>query len=160
MKKYVLLAVVLAFGVVAIAETQAHEGLERRHHLDKRFEKMDLNGDGFITQEEFNEFRKIRFLEIDANNDGYLSKAELAERIKKWKSKHSGFKRRKIGRHLKGKAEKRFSKADKNGDRKISREEFGDMTKTRFNKADINKDGKITIAELKTHRKALKEDRP
>lgn len=40
------------------------------------FDKIDKNGDGFITKEELAESRRNRFEEMDTNNDGKISRDE------------------------------------------------------------------------------------
>ncbi|MBO0720582.1 MAG: EF-hand domain-containing protein, partial [Blastocatellia bacterium] len=42
----------------------------------EEFDKIDKNGDGFITKEELAESRRNRFEEMDTNNDGKISRDE------------------------------------------------------------------------------------
>jgi Ca2+-binding EF-hand superfamily protein len=121
---------------------------------------MDINGDGSITHEEADALGTIRFMKIDANSDGYLTEGEFA---KHGKSFHKG------GRHIneERREEKRnqvrdwtvqrFSEADKDGDKQISRKEFKVMGEGRFTLADTDRDGRLSWAEFKAHARTMKE---
>ncbi len=56
-------------------ETELQRRFEReKQRYQRRFERADLNGDGFITPEE----RKTgAFQRLDANDDGYISAREI-----------------------------------------------------------------------------------
>ncbi len=88
MKKILAIAVLggaaLAFTAMP-AMAEHHEGHQKagKHQgkhgggKTKRFEKMDTNADGAISQDEFLEAHKVRFQDIDTNNDGLISKEEV-----------------------------------------------------------------------------------
>lgn len=46
--------------------------------IDRRFDQLDRNHDGFLSRDEANDAAELatRFSELDANNDGKLSRAE------------------------------------------------------------------------------------
>lgn len=44
-----------------------------------RFARLDKNGDGFVTKDEFPARRADRFAELDADKDGKLSRSEMVE---------------------------------------------------------------------------------
>jgi hypothetical protein len=52
------------------------------------FQKMDKDGDGKISQEEFQEATKKKFKRMDSDNDGSITKEEWQAAAKKWKEKH------------------------------------------------------------------------
>ncbi|TKR33733.1 calcium-binding protein [Luteimonas gilva] len=86
----------------------------------ERFDKMDVNKDGFVDRSDREQMGRERrekwFAEADANRDGKLSKAEMdaadakrrAEFQKKWQARGA----------------ERFQRMDKNGDGSISRDEM------------------------------------
>ena len=122
----------------------------------KRFAKMDADGNGEVTHEEFKayvsqrrkEHRQQRFANIDANNDGQVTKEEYVS----YKTQ---------------KAERRFQRMDSDSDGLVNAEEFGNYKRGRygdkhrhhggkhghhggkgfFSKLDKNSDGKITLDE-------------
>ncbi|MGR6035776.1 MAG: EF-hand domain-containing protein [Candidatus Nitrosoglobus sp.] len=69
-----------------IQKTGTAEGM-KMHHEDM-FQKMDKNGDGKISKQEFEEAANNKFERMDTNKDGYISKAEFEAAAKKWKEKH------------------------------------------------------------------------
>jgi Ca2+-binding EF-hand superfamily protein len=76
---------------------------------------------------------QMRFERLDANGDGVIDTADLearaAERI-------AWFQKKKL--HV----------LDKDGDGKVSRDEFAARSKQRFAELDLDNDGKITVADL------------
>ena len=50
----------------------------------KRFERADLNGDGYVTPEER---KRVSFERLDRDRDGYLSAEEMANTRKRGKTK-------------------------------------------------------------------------
>ena len=87
--------------------------------LAERFDKMDVNHDGFVDRSDREQMGRERreewFVEADANRDGKLSKAEMdgadakrrAEFQQKWQARNA----------------ERFQKMDKDGDGSISLDE-------------------------------------
>jgi len=70
---------VLAFGVANAAEGKGAEKMQERK--TEIFQKMDANGDGKVTKEEFMAFStkkaEKRFEEIDTKNQGFFTKDEF-----------------------------------------------------------------------------------
>lgn len=95
------LAIAFLFGTVALAEDAKGDKAARGGDADAFFKKLDANGDGKVSKEEFKKFfeqmaekiEKLKgkadfadkiFDKLDANGDGSLSKEEvkqLAERF-------------------------------------------------------------------------------
>jgi Ca2+-binding EF-hand superfamily protein len=102
--------------------------------MEKFFEKVDVNGDGAITQSESQTFRDARFQRMDSDGDGVVTLQEMTE----------------AGRKRGGDwAAKRFERMDANGDGVIRRTEFEDMAARRFEAMDANGDGAITMEEVR-----------
>ncbi len=120
-----------------------------------RMAKVDLNGDGFISQSEFLAPAMERFTKTDANNDGFIDEGER-------KTEREA---RKVDRET-----RRFDRSDINGDGVISRDEVSarsaeraqrkDERKARFmERVDTDGDGKISDAERMTARADMKAKR-
>jgi hypothetical protein len=86
MKKLVALTVVvLALGVTAASAE--HHGDDKDHgpRGAKMFEKLDADGNGSVTKDEFMKAQEAHFAEMDANGDGAFTKDEaeaIREKIK------------------------------------------------------------------------------
>lgn len=50
-------------------------------------EKLDANGDGSVSKDEFMAAHEEKFTEMDTNGDGVISKEELEARRAQWKEK-------------------------------------------------------------------------
>ncbi len=83
MKKrtFLLSALLLALGA---SSAYAH-----KDGKTKWFDRIDVNGDDVITEDEFLEFRKKRFTQMDVNNDGKVTRDE-AKTFRKQKRESRG----------------------------------------------------------------------
>jgi Ca2+-binding EF-hand superfamily protein len=147
----------LSLGYVAIfpglilAATLAHAAPEACHEPmqgqmggqgeEMMFKRIDANGDGVISKEEFNAFQARHFQEMDANKDGKITLKEFQD----GHSKMMGETRRTGTTHM----DERFSAADTNHDGGLDREEAKamPMLSMYFDEVDTNKDGKVTRQE-------------
>ena len=112
---------------------------------------MDVNNDGFVTQDEAKDYPMLsaQFDAADANKDGKLDTAEM--------DAHRNVMRA-GGR---AKAQERWKAADTDGDGAISRKEAEASmpgVAERFKKFDVDGDGKIEQDELH-HFRMRKKDR-
>jgi Ca2+-binding EF-hand superfamily protein len=101
--------------------------------ISGRFAEIDKNGDGKISMEEFNGPEAI-FARIDANGDGAITKDEASKFQPGLGTGAGMFAQRILG-------------MDRNGDGKVSREEFTGQP-ANFDRFDTNKDGFISRDEL------------
>lgn len=153
-------------GTLTRAEAQAH--------ATQRFAKMDFNKDGKVDAADRTakraEMQAKKFATLDADGNGSISQAEWnnkgAERAAKRAERVA--KRAEAGEVGEGKRHamrghgKRgghhamhggmMAKADTNGDKAISQAEFQTAALARFDAADANKDGQVTAEERKAQR--------
>ena len=124
----------MAFGILALAGTLVAQGQRAG-----RAARMDANGDGKISKEEWKGPANM-FSRLDADNDGYITRDEMA----KQRQNRLGPAAR-VGRNL--------GKMDANNDGKISVDEWKG-TKEMFDRIDSNRDGYITRDEIRANRPA------
>jgi len=97
------------------------------------FEKADLNKDGKIDMKEFEAAVEAKFNEYDKNKNGYIDYEEF-------------------NAHKDETAEKEFGFIDRNGDKKINREEFKAAANERFKSFDVNRDGYLSVTEHRSNK--------
>jgi S1-C subfamily serine protease len=133
-----------------------------KKELEKIFNGIDKDGDGKITKDEFyvNPLKDAtaRFDNTDANKDGIVTLEEEKAAIKKQNKEHVQsnkeifpLKKQDYLNTNKKELEKIFNGIDKDGDGKITKDEFyvnplKDAT-ARFDNTDANKDGIVTLEE-------------
>lgn len=108
----------------------------------KRFERMDTDGNGSLSYEEFSANSEGRVERMDTNGDGRITKDEFVT----FRGERA-FERR--GRM--------FDKLDTNGDGEITEAEREEHQRTRFDKVDINGDGEVTQEEAREARRRFAE---
>ena len=87
MKKILLLSA--AFLALQAVPALAQDGVKPHHGgkgPERMFEMQDANKDGKISEAEFVEFSKKRFVEMDANKDGSVTKEEAKTHFDKKKA--------------------------------------------------------------------------
>lgn len=165
----VLLFIIVIFGSAQVAKAQeyGHQGGcssgGNGHHgygdkLFKKFDKMDLNGDGSISLDELRAIKTVKFLKADSDSDGFISGDEfsrghgaMGKGCAKRHGSYEGSKHRGDGRS------KHLLHADSDGDGRVSRQELETMIETHFAKNDANDDGRLSWAEFKAAHKKMKE---
>jgi Ca2+-binding EF-hand superfamily protein len=134
-------------GVATPAELEAAFQAGRVAHLQKRFEREDINKNGQLERAE-TRMPSAWFERADANGDGALTLAELSAAKKTAGApQHDGAR---AGKGL------RF---DRNGDGKVDREELRSMAAEQFARLDQNKDGSLTSDEFRMHGRGHGEHR-
>ncbi len=132
------LFIVLATAVVTLptmALAAPEEG-RRGKMLEQRFQEMDLDQDGRISEQEMAEHRAARFDRADGNGDGLISEAEFM-----------------AARQARGeeRARRIFTFMDSNGDGALSLEEVAQRRPV-FAQLDVDGDGSLTLEELRAAR--------
>src|SRR5262249_34376946 len=107
----------------------------------QRLKAMDKDGDGKVSKQEFTGPEGL-FGRLDANNDGFITKEE-AESFRPAGGLGGG-----AGA---GQGSERFKALDKNGDGKLSKDEFPGRPQG-FERLDTNKDGFLSPDELRALR--------
>jgi Ca2+-binding EF-hand superfamily protein len=114
------------------------------------FMKMDTNGDGKISVEEWTTAHKDIYAKMDANGDGKVTPDEMKAGIEKQHGQMMG----KPG--AEEMVTEKIKMMDTNGDGYISEEEFIAGSKTAFDKMDANHDGYLTKSEMKAAHEKMK----
>jgi len=107
--------------------------------LSQLLTRADANGDGIVTKAEFTQARAKMFDRLDRNHDGYLS-ADDKPRF--------SFRKSSNGDRL----QQMVLMLDKDGDGRVSRDEFVNSPSLLFERADTNHDGVVDAAELTAFR--------
>jgi Ca2+-binding EF-hand superfamily protein len=110
--------------------------------LSKLLDRADANGDGIITKAEFTAARAKMFDRLDRNHDGYLTKDDKP----RFSLRQGG-----DGSRL----QEILLMLDKDGDGRISRDEFVNSPSLLFERADTNHDGQVDASELAAFHAAM-----
>ena len=142
-----------------------HTRAEAQAKAAEMFAKMDANGDGVLNAADREAHKAQRFAKVDTDGNGQLSQAELDAAREAHKGKRGDMaqgpgagKEGRKGKHggPGGRGGKRgdmakamMMRADKDGDKAISKAEFTAAALARFDAADANDDGTVTAEERK-----------
>jgi Ca2+-binding EF-hand superfamily protein len=141
--------VLLLMGGVSL---DAEEGKKRSKggHHGHMLRMLDEDKDGMVSKVEM----LTHFDKIDGNGDGLLSEEEFKAQREKMKEKHQEMKKQCEGM----KPGERLAKMDTNGDGSISQDEFKgpDMM---FQKLDANSDGTVSPDEMEAMKGKMKKHR-
>ncbi|MEJ2180451.1 MAG: EF-hand domain-containing protein [Gammaproteobacteria bacterium] len=137
-------------GVVTLEEFKTYIGQKRSERRQQKFQTMDINKDGQVSQDEYISYKQkraeSRFQNMDINNDGVVSKEEYDARKSRW----SGHHKYKYGHH--GRKGGIFGKLDANGDGQVTREESLAAWTGWFRRIDANNDQVVTEEEVRVYR--------
>ena len=104
--------------------------------------RLDADGNGTISRQEWLNAAGARFDRLDANKDGVLTPDEMAR-----------------GKRRGPPGQRQFSRMDTNGDGEISSSEFSaahpNAPADLFSKLDTNKDGQLSSSELRGLRQQM-----
>ncbi len=121
----------LASGIALADQMRKGEG----RHGGMRFERLDTNKDGSLSQQEFMAASVMRFSKTDTNADGIITEEELIQRMMRRRAER-------MAKHL-------LMRMDYNGDGKVTKDEVESRAKKRFSLLDGNDDGKLDRAEMR-----------
>lgn len=154
-------AAVLAMGTVAYAAPgmMAEKGpvalAEAQTKSAAMFDRMDVNSDGKIDAADREARVKERFTRLDTDGNGSLSLEEFTAgremRGKRGEGMRDHHGKRGQGMHMMGKM------ADTNNDGTITRAEFDAGVQAHFAKMDANGDGTVTVEERQAAREQMRE---
>ncbi len=142
MKTLIRLAIVLVPAVVLVGVGMAQVPGQQAVQFRELFAQLDANRNGAIEKEEVPASSKAAFDRLlqrgDTNHNGKLEAEEYRAVLEDLKE---------FAEQAKKKATRRFQSMDKDGDGKVSREEFTGP-KPRFDLLDKNGDGMLTQQEF------------
>jgi hypothetical protein len=120
------------------------------------FQRLDTDGDGLVSLQEFQAAGEARFASLDADGDGLISAEEFSAGRRGSGTAEAG---KAYGPRAEHRAERmqqfrdqRFASLDADGDGHISRAEFDQQHMARFNALDANGNGLIDADERPARR--------
>lgn len=113
----------------------------------QRFKASDLNGDGYIDAAENTKFILSSFARVDSNGDGFQDKQEIFEDLRK---RMDGVPegKGKLPPSMMLVVDNAIKVKDRDGDGRVSLEEYKLDAESRFKELDANGDGKLSLDEM------------
>jgi Ca2+-binding EF-hand superfamily protein len=129
---------VLADEVVSFATGGYASGLRTKETMHK----MDTNGDGMISKDEWTGFQEKMFDALDKDKSGSIDAMEFtATEHEEFAFATAGYARGLMTKNM-------FTKIDANGDEKVSREEFLAYHRKIFDMLDKQKKGMVGLVDF------------
>lgn len=133
-------------GLISMAEWKVGMGEKPQqpavgNTLEAKFKLLDRDGNGKLSPQEFGD--PALFAKVDANHDGFITFEELNAYANPGQQPYKPEKPQNLS------LEQQFKLADKDGDGKLTPQEFNNPAL--FTKVDANGDGVITWNELKAY---------
>lgn len=97
--------------------------------VEQRFDRLDVNRDGFIAWQEARPDREGEFKSADRNGDGLLTRSEFVARAVPFEAFDANGDGSITIEEFLAKHQEMFAAADKNGDGRVSRQEFAAVQK-------------------------------
>ena len=141
----------LAASLIALAAAPAFAGADHGGHGKHGgwFKALDTDGDGKISQAEFDAAKADRFAKADADGDGKVTADEMKQAFER---KHE----ERMKKH-EARMEEHFKALDTDGDGAVSEAEMQAHHVQMFSKLDADGDGFVSEEELKAHKKSHME---
>jgi Ca2+-binding EF-hand superfamily protein len=111
------------------------------------FRQLDTNGDRKLEFTEIEAGRAKLFDRLDINHNGFLDPEEIQAALERARAASDG-----RGNAQLADLQQRKSLMDKNGDGRISRDEFADFIPDRLVRADVDGDQALSLRELRSLR--------
>lgn len=108
--------------------------------IDHMIEKLDTDGDGKISREEFGASKRSLVKRMDSNDDGVVTQDEVTAHI----AEHEEKMRDKMA-EMSAMVQAHFAEADANGDGMVTKEE---AQNAQFARMDADGDGHVTAEEM------------
>ena len=131
-------AAVLATALPGVIQAEVGPDGQGPAHLMDRFDAIDADKDGKVTEAEIEAFRAARFAAADIDKSGSLSAEEL-----------SAMQMQEMQSRMGQRAARMIERLDGDADGQLSAAEFAEMgkAKSQFERADADGDGAISKAE-------------
>ena len=114
------------------------------HRANALVKRLDTAGNGYVTQDEFVAAAQKRFARLDKNGDGKLTPDELGSRGRHGADSSTGAAPGKGAQAV----SKRFAAIDTNHDGVVTLDEYVAAAQARFVKLDLQHNGKVTASEI------------
>ncbi len=149
MHKSLMTAMSLAIaGAIFGISVPADAATQSVKKAEKRFARLDANGNGVLDRKEFAKSSKKRFRKLDSNGNGYVTDDEMADRIKRRVAKRRKLTDKRI-RKIDARAKKRLARFDVNGDGRLSEGEFLKRPHPMLKRGDADGNGVLSREEYR-----------
>ena len=153
-------------GVITLDDFRAAWVENSRNPMVRAFQRLDRDGDGAVTAEEFNTASDRMFNRLDRDGNGELTRPARGERAGADKDKagskqrgHGKMAKRSGPRHGGRGADRLMERFDADKDGKITRAEFDQIRTALFGNADADNNQSVSLEEFATVWQDMNNDR-